>query len=409
MTTTNRTRRHTGPREAARAASVAAAALAACGLTLLTGGVASASTVNGVATITEPGVTTPLTSGGSTTPFTVSLPTTPVAACDGDTATHGYHVYSYLVKEGVAVSSLTFGTLPSAGYGFVGPTGTYYGPINTAIGTGQIIGIPNNFEWAPLVSDDGVTLAELLYSGSGSTASGVWNAGLACANTNGVLTDNWNIQVTFSASSTDPTGFTWTAVAAGSTAPAITSATSATFTEGSAGTFTPTASGNPTPTITESGTLPAGVTFTSGVLSGTPTVTGSFPVTFTASNGIGTPATQSFTLTVQAASTPTTTTTTTTTTPTTTTTTTPGSTTTTTTVAATTTGTDTSSGGGTGDTSGGSGSSTDPSGSTLAYTGFHTVKGLGVGLLGVGVGLMLLGWGYRKKIRPARLARRSTP
>jgi len=55
-------------------------------------------------------------------------------------------------------------------------------------------------------------------------------------------------------------------------------------------------------------------------------------------------------------------------------------------------------------------SSTTPSGSggTLAYTGMHTAKGLGVGLLAVGLGLMLLGWGYRKRIRPARHAEKLT-
>jgi hypothetical protein len=81
-------------------------------------------------------------------------------------------------------------------------------------------------------------------------------------------------------------------------APAITSANSTSFTEGTAGSFTPTATGTPTPTITESGALPSGVTFTGGALAGTPTVTGTFPITLTAANGIGSNATQSFTLTV---------------------------------------------------------------------------------------------------------------
>ncbi|MGD0882140.1 MAG: Ig domain-containing protein, partial [Acidimicrobiales bacterium] len=80
-------------------------------------------------------------------------------------------------------------------------------------------------------------------------------------------------------------------------APAITSAASTTFNTGAAGTFTVTATGYPTPTITESGTLPAGVTFSGGVLSGTPTATGTFPITLTASNGVGSNATQDFTLT----------------------------------------------------------------------------------------------------------------
>jgi hypothetical protein len=80
-------------------------------------------------------------------------------------------------------------------------------------------------------------------------------------------------------------------------APAITSQAGATFTKGVAGSFTLTASGNPAPVISESGTLPAGVEFKNGVISGTPTQTGSFPISFTASNEVGF-STQSFTLTV---------------------------------------------------------------------------------------------------------------
>ena len=81
--------------------------------------------------------------------------------------------------------------------------------------------------------------------------------------------------------------------------PSFTSADSTTFLVGARGSFTPTAYGYPAPTFTESGTLPAGVTFTHGSLGGTPSQTGSFPITFTASGG-GT-ATQSFTLTVDQA------------------------------------------------------------------------------------------------------------
>jgi len=171
---------------------------------------ASASTLGGIATIAAPAGLAPITSGGSTTPFTVSLPAQ--AACDADTATHGYHVYSYLVPQGTSLSGVTFESFPSTGYGLVDNTGDYYGPVNTAIGTGQVVTIPNDFEWGPLVADDGVTLSQLLYTGSGKKAAGIWEAGLACANTSGALSDNWNTQVTFSASATDPNGFVWTAV-----------------------------------------------------------------------------------------------------------------------------------------------------------------------------------------------------
>ena len=259
---------------------------------------ASASTLNGVATIANPVTLAADTSGGSNTQFTVSLPAG--ASCDGDSASDGYYVYSYLVPEGTNVSSLTFKHVPSGGYGFVSPSGTYYGPINTAIGTGQVNTIPGDLEFGPLVSDDGIALSTLLYTGSGTTASGVWEAGIACANgnDNGVLTDNWNTEVTFAANSSDPNGFVWTAVPgpSGSSPAAFTSASSATFLEGTPGSFTPSASGSPTPVITESGTLPSGVNFTGGVLSGTPTTTGTFPVTLTATNGIESPATQHFVL-----------------------------------------------------------------------------------------------------------------
>jgi len=85
-------------------------------------------------------------------------------------------------------------------------------------------------------------------------------------------------------------------------APAITSANNATFTVGTAGTFSVTTTGYPASTITESGPLPSGVTFVNnangtGTLSGKATVSGIYPITFTASNGVGTAATQSFTLT----------------------------------------------------------------------------------------------------------------
>jgi hypothetical protein len=82
-------------------------------------------------------------------------------------------------------------------------------------------------------------------------------------------------------------------------APEITSASSTSFTKGAAGTFTVTATGSPTPSLSETGPLPTGVTFTddgngTATIAGTPTVTGSFPITITAENGVTPNATQSF-------------------------------------------------------------------------------------------------------------------
>jgi hypothetical protein len=91
-------------------------------------------------------------------------------------------------------------------------------------------------------------------------------------------------------------------------APAITSGSSTTFATGHAGSFTVTSTGNPTPSLSKSGALPSGVSFTdngdgTATLAGTPAAgsAGSYPITITASNGVSPNATQSFSLTVDAA------------------------------------------------------------------------------------------------------------
>ena len=94
----------------------------------------------------------------------------------------------------------------------------------------------------------------------------------------------------------------------GGPAPTITSASSTMFTVGAAGSFTVTTTGTPNPSLSESGTLPTGVMFTdngngSAMLRGTPASGsgGIYPLTLTATNGVGTPTLQPFTLTVASA------------------------------------------------------------------------------------------------------------
>ncbi len=87
--------------------------------------------------------------------------------------------------------------------------------------------------------------------------------------------------------------------------PTFTSADSAAFAAGSAGSFLITTSGYPAAALSETGLLPSGVTFVdngngSATLSGAASTSGNYPITFKASNGVGSPVTQSFTLTVQA-------------------------------------------------------------------------------------------------------------
>lgn len=91
-------------------------------------------------------------------------------------------------------------------------------------------------------------------------------------------------------------------------APVITSPNNGTFTIGVPGSTTVTTTGLPIPSITEAGHLPTGLSFVdngngTGTLHGTPMVFigGDFSISFTATNGIGSPVTQSFTIVLQQA------------------------------------------------------------------------------------------------------------
>ena len=94
-------------------------------------------------------------------------------------------------------------------------------------------------------------------------------------------------------------------------APAVTSAPTATFYTGVNGTYTVTTTGYPMATVTETGALPAGITFTDNG-NGTATIAGvttaaagTFPVSVSATNSTGSVATLPLTLTVAASGPPT--------------------------------------------------------------------------------------------------------
>ncbi len=146
---------------------------------------------------------------------------------------------------------------------------------------------------APSLSESGSLPTGVTFTDNGNGTAGL--AGTPGSETSGT----YAITITAGSSAGSTTqSFTLTI----DQTPAITSANSTTFTIGTAGSFTVTATGSPAPTITESGALPSGVSFTSatGVLSGTPAsgTAGSYPLVFTAANGVGSAATQNFTLTV---------------------------------------------------------------------------------------------------------------
>ena len=180
-------------------------------------------------------------------------------------ANGGYHVYSFLVQAGTNVATITFAPNPSIGYGLLGNAG-YYGPANTAQTTGQIIAIPNDFEWSHLTDPNGFDVpltgsTGLLYSGT----SGAWTAGLACAKSDGTVSDWWSTAVTFTAAGADPNGFTWTASASGTTGATTTTTLPAAVTTTTKPPKTTTTLHDPTTTTKPSG----GISTTTTTIAGT--------------------------------------------------------------------------------------------------------------------------------------------
>jgi hypothetical protein len=322
---------HSAPRSwttaTVRGVTLAAVALMAAGSMLLVlerTAAAATPTFSGPATIADGSSDQTELNGGSASQFTFNLPS--AAACPGDTTTGGYLVDSYLVPQSTALSSLTFSSgFPSAGFALYNSANNKaYVAQNTNTGTGQITGIPNTFEFdsTSQVGHNRPSLTNLL------SGTGVWEAGIACE-LNGALTDYWNTEITFTASTSDPGGFVWTQVPGDQSG-----ATSTTTTTGAGGSTTTTTAG--TTTTTNGG----GSTTSTTTPSSTTTSVGGVASAATGGTGTSSPGTGS-----------------------------------------------SSESTGTGSSTTGSGTS-----GTLAFTGFPVGKGIGLGLLAVGIGLVLVAW-----------------
>jgi hypothetical protein len=159
-------------------------------------------TRSGDAVPTDPQSNASVTSGGSSTAWTLKLPSG--AACSGDTATHAYHVYSFIVPAAVDPGTLVFNpsTGPSQGLPLVDATGSSFMAANTAQTTGQVVQVPAfNLTLFATTDQGGARLA---------LPPGYYNVGLACANTLGQGDKYWSSQFTFVANTSDPNGEVWT-------------------------------------------------------------------------------------------------------------------------------------------------------------------------------------------------------
>jgi hypothetical protein len=166
-------------------------------------GVAAADATASTAAITKPGQDAALDSGGSGTLYGVWVPDG--ARCPGDTEHDEYHVFTFLFPQGLPPTEVSFKTGVPEGFGTQGrlglfSDGEYVGALDTAPTTGQVDRLPEAYSWTRLTP-------RVLFT-EGETTS-AWEAGIACANRNGVVTNYWDTEIVFKASTTDPGGFTW--------------------------------------------------------------------------------------------------------------------------------------------------------------------------------------------------------
>ena len=177
--------------------------------------------------------------------------------------------------------------------------------VTSTAGTTFAAGVMSNFE----VTTSGFPTAAVSETGSLPSGVSFVDNGNGTATLSGTPTSGGSYPITITASNgigADASQSFVLTVTTATQAPAVTSGDSTTFKFGSAGSFTVTSTGTPTPSLSESGTLPSGVTFVNNgdgtaSLSGTPTSNGTYPITITATNGVSPAASQSFTLTVDQA------------------------------------------------------------------------------------------------------------
>ena len=203
----------------------------------------------------------------------------------------GSYPITITASNGVGTAATQSFTLTSAG----APTITSPGTATFATGVAGTYTVTTTGSPAPAITEAGTLPAGLTFTDNGNGTATI--SGTATT----VGTSTVTISATNSSGSTATLSLTITVTAAA--APTITSASTADFTLNQAGAVAITTTGSPTPKITETGTLPAGLTFTdngngTALLSGTGTAAGTASLTITASNGVSPDATQTLTVTV---------------------------------------------------------------------------------------------------------------
>ena len=216
---------------------------------------------------------------------------------------------SATTTSGQAISTFTAGDTTGVGSG-TATVDNQTVSVNVNIGQSPVITSGNNTIFTvgaasafsvtttgspnPSITESGALPGGVTFVDNGNGTGTLF--GTPAAGTGGIYNTIFTGQNGFSPSATQ--SFTLTV----NQAATITSANSANFTLGTAGSFTVTTNAFPTAGIGV-GPLPSGLGFSdnhngTGTLSGTPMAQGVFTITFTASNAVGSPAVQTFKLTV---------------------------------------------------------------------------------------------------------------
>ncbi len=233
------------------------------------------------AAATSPNAGQLLSGGGTAEQFTLVNPT--FAACSGDSANDGYRIQSYVVPAAINPETLTFdsnGPIP-AGTGaalrvplFNSVNGVPFVDRNTAVETGQIVGVPA-FSFAVFGAEGGTIVP-----------AGTYNVGLACTLGSASATQldkYWNVQINVTTAAADPGGFTWTVLGQDPTTTTTSTSTGSSTTSTSTGSST-TSTGSSTTSSSTSSTGSSTTTSTVAVRGVTQTpgsggTSGSLPAT----------------------------------------------------------------------------------------------------------------------------------
>jgi hypothetical protein len=253
-----------------------------------TAGSVKASETNGVVTVTN----------ASGSPVSVPV-TTPQGTTVGGAAfgqSYGGELSTWTTIAAGASLTLTE---------HVAPTIISANSASSIVGTAFSATVYTTGEPAPAITETGALPAGMTFVDNGNGTATL--AGTAAKGSGGLY------PITITAANGVTPNATQAFTLTNSEAPTITSAATASFYTGVAGTYTVTTTGYPAATITETGTLPAGLTFAaptpatgSATIAGTPAAgsVGNYPVTISATNSSGSMATLNLAITVASSAAP---------------------------------------------------------------------------------------------------------